>query len=146
MFVAMTRFAWAGEGDGVTGRWLTQKGNGIIAITTCGDSICGKVDWMRPPSDARPGVVPRDTNNPDPALRQHPMCGLQIISGFRRESGNHWVEGRIYDPESGKIYHANITLEDANHLRLRGYVGIPLLGESQIWTRVHPGYPTCRTR
>jgi len=144
LFVTMTSFAWAREGDGVTGRWLTENRQGIIAISPCGDSICGKIDWMQPPSDAQPGQIPRDVNNPDPALRQQPMCGLQIISGFRRESENHWVEGRIYDPQSGKVYHANITLEDANHLRLRGYVGIPLLGASQIWTRANPTYTTCR--
>jgi uncharacterized protein (DUF2147 family) len=143
MFVAMTSPAWAG--DGVTGRWLTQDGKGIVAIATCGNSICGTIDWMRPPVDAPPGAIPLDKHNPDPALRQHPMCGLLIIFGFRRDNEpNHWVEGSIYDPQTGSTYHANIALQDINHLRLRGYIGIPLLGESQIWTRTGATSPTCR--
>jgi uncharacterized protein (DUF2147 family) len=145
IFVAMTSFAWGKDGYGVTGRWLTEDGKGIIAITTCGASICGKIDWMRPPLDAAPGSIPLDKHNPNPALRQHPICGLQIIFGFRRDNDQyHWVEGSIYDPQSGNTYHANITLQDINHLRLRGYIGIPLLGESQIWTRAGETYPTCR--
>jgi uncharacterized protein (DUF2147 family) len=137
--------AAAQGGAGVTGRWLTQDGKGVIAIAACGSSICGHIDWMKPLKDAPPGSVPRDKHNPDPARRQQPICGLEIIYGFQRDrsAANSWVQGAIYDPDSGNIYHANIKLMDPQHLQLRGYVGIPLLGESQIWTRAD-NYPRCR--
>jgi uncharacterized protein (DUF2147 family) len=137
--------AMAQGGNGVVGRWLTQDRKGVIAIAPCGNSICGRIDWMNPPDDPKDGKISRDSNNPNPALRQRTICGLQIIYGFQRDGSDPhgWVEGAIYDPESGKVYHANITLVDPQHLRLRGYVGIPLFGESQIWTRAD-NYPRCQ--
>lgn len=143
---AMTNVAWAADGMDVTGRWVTQDGKGVIVIAPCGNSICGKIDWLQPAPDEPAGQIPRDKHNHDPALRQHPICGLQIIYGFRADGDRqHWVEGNIYDPESGDTYHANITLQDPQHLKLRGYVGIPLFGESQIWTRASDAsYPACR--
>ena len=140
--------ATAQDAAGVSGRWLTENRKGVIAIAPCGASICGKIDWMKPPAEAKPGDVPLDKHNPDPALRRQPMCGLQIIYGFRRDGGDprKWVEGHVYDPETGDLYHANITVLDANHLRLRGYIGIPLLGKSQVWTRADGTHPPCRVR
>lgn len=55
-----------------------------------------------------------------------------------------WEAGSIYDPQSGHTYQANITLKDSDHLQLRGYLGIPLLGATQVWTRVAQDQPRCR--
>jgi len=34
------------------------------------------------------------------------------------------------------VYTANISLQSDGTLRLRGYVGSPMFGETQIWTRI----------
>jgi len=40
------------------------------------------------------------------------------------------------DPDNGEIYRATIQLIDqGNKLELRAYIGIPLLGRTQTWTR-----------
>ena len=44
--------------------------------------------------------------------------------------------GQIYNGENGKTYNANISLQPDGTLRLRGYVGSPMFGETQIWTRI----------
>ena len=44
--------------------------------------------------------------------------------------------GAIYSAEDGKAYKANLSLQADGTLRLRGYVGAPILGKTQIWTRV----------
>ena len=51
-------------------------------------------------------------------------------------AGNSFEDGKIYNGENGKIYNANISLQADGTLRLRGYVGTPLFGETQVWTRV----------
>ncbi|HSR02632.1 MAG TPA: DUF2147 domain-containing protein [Methylophilaceae bacterium] len=43
----------------------------------------------------------------------------------------------MLDPEEGKIYKCKMKLNEAgDELEVRGYIGISLIGRSQIWTRV----------
>jgi uncharacterized protein (DUF2147 family) len=125
----------------ITGRWLVEKKDGIIEIYQCGDRLCGKLVWMKDPN--RDGAPSVDRNNPDPALRQRPLCGMELLGSFRQVEPQRWEDGRIYDPESGKTYHATMFLESATVLQLRGYVGIPLLGETQTWTRAEAAPSSC---
>jgi len=70
------------------------------------------------------------------AQRGKPILGLTFIEGMKR-SGLSYEGGTILDPETGTLYSANMRLSrDGNALTVRGYVGIPLLGQSQVWRRV----------
>lgn len=64
-----------------------------------------------------------------------PVLGMKILWGFRRDGGR-WQDGRILDPETGKIYRCRLRVsDDGEKLRLRGYIGLPLFGRSQTWLR-----------
>lgn len=90
------------------------------------------------------GDISRDTNNPDPALRQRPLCHMQFMGGFTPDADRqgHYTDGWIYNPRDGGIYSAEMTLIDHGTLKLRGYLFFPFLGESQIWKRATT-MPTC---
>ncbi len=75
-----------------------------------------------------------DIHNPDLALRPRPLCGMEIGSGFEPQGLDEARNGTLYDPKTGKTYHGSLRL-DGDKLELRGYVGIPLFGRSQTWTR-----------
>lgn len=139
--VLATPIAGAGaQTPPVAGRWLTEDGKGVIEIYACADKVCGKLAWLSEPNrDGKPAV---DRNNPDEALRTRPLCGLEMLGDFRQTEPNRWGDGWIYDPENGKRYHATMTL-DGNLLKLRGYVGISLFGETQTWTRADPKLKSC---
>ena len=125
--------AAAAEIKGIEGRWLSGDGDGWIDIALVGDRLVGRIAGS--PND-QPGDAPRyDELNPDPALRARPLLGLTIMSGFRYDADGRWVDGRIYDPNSGNTYKGTIQQVDANTLKLRGYVGISLFGRTETWIR-----------
>jgi uncharacterized protein (DUF2147 family) len=112
----------------VTGQWVEPTGS-AIRVDRCGQRICMWIIALGPKAPSK-----LDIYNPDPAKRARPLCGLQIGSGFVAHTPDVAQDGTLYDPKSGKTYHGLIKL-DGNRLQLRGYVGIPLFGESQTWTR-----------
>jgi uncharacterized protein (DUF2147 family) len=129
--VVATR-AWAATPVGL---WYAEGGAAEVAVEPCGSELCGRVVWLRSPFD-EDGCEVRDQNNPEPALRERPLIGLEILRGLTRGHDGTWTSGRIYDPTSGNTYSCNLTLEGEDRVRLRGYVGIPFLGRTATWTRV----------
>ena len=70
--------------------------------------------------------------------RDQPALGLVIIRNMKSD-GDAWTGGDVLDPENGKVYTATLRLEDGGKvLKLRGYVGIPMFGRTQTWTRAGP--------
>jgi uncharacterized protein (DUF2147 family) len=129
----------------VPGRWLTENKSGVVEIFPCGDQLCGKLAWFRiKPDDPNPEAL--DFRNPDPARRSRSLCGLVFMHGFKLTGPNDWENGNIYDPESGNTYHGTMRLEPDGTLRLRGYIGISLIGRSEVWTRYTQPLPSCPTR
>lgn len=65
--------------------------------------------------------------------------GMTILWGFTQSSTNplQWSNGKILDPKTGKIYQCQMTLaESGTELKVRGYIGLPLLGRTQQWLRL----------
>jgi uncharacterized protein (DUF2147 family) len=111
------------ESDSPLGLWTTASGHGVIAIDTCGDALCGQIVGIdRAPTEPMPTDV-----------HGQPQCGLTIITNERPDGSGTWV-GNVTDPRDGSTYGAKIWLEQGD-LHLRGYIGIPLLGSTQVW---HP--------
>ncbi len=124
------------------GVWFTQDHDGAFEIYPCRDGLlCGRLVWMADESP-RPGTTgpQRDIHNPDPARRDRTICGLEMMTGFRPDADGVWSGGRIYNPEDGEDYRSTVTVKGPNTLALRGYIMVPLLGQTQIWTRVPPSF------
>ena len=116
--------------DGVLGLWKTETRNGIVEISRCGASVCGRLvtsDGLK----ADPNL--KDVNNSNAALRGRPLKGLLILSGFKPE-GAVWNGGKIYNAEDGKTYSARLT-PAGNRLQVRGCIFVPLC-KTQSWTRI----------
>jgi uncharacterized protein (DUF2147 family) len=121
----------ADDGD-VTGRWRSAASGGVIELYRCGPALCGKVvDGAA----LRANPDQRDVRNPDPALRDRRVKGLEIIHGFTG-GPREWSGDAIYDPATGEgAPKGYLTVQDADTLRVKGCVA-GFLCRSQVWTRV----------
>ena len=133
LFLAGASVSHADQPPPVEGTWLSGDGEGWIEIARTGDGLSGVIKGSPNADDNRPD---RDEKNPDPALRQRPLTGLELFSGFNYDGDGRWTGGMIYDPNSGKTYRCIITWVDGNTLKVRGYIGVPMLGRTETWKRV----------
>jgi uncharacterized protein (DUF2147 family) len=130
----------------VMGTWLTASGVAQVRIGPCPDAasgpLCGFVVGLINPKGPDGQVVApevaTDYRNENPALRSRKVIGMPLIWGFKKTADpNAFEDGKIYNGENGKTYNANISLQPDGKLRLRGYVGTPMFGETQLWTRIN---------
>lgn len=126
----------------MTGVWYDDTGNGAVEIMPCGDRLCGRIVWLRNPTD-KAGRPVTDSLNPDPAQRQRPVCGLQVIGDLKPQRDGAWDEGWIYDPKEGKSYDVQLTLRARDRLQVMGYIGTKFLSETFIWTRAPAELKRC---
>jgi uncharacterized protein (DUF2147 family) len=68
-----------------------------------------------------------------------PKIGMEIIRGGQKVEGKDvWDGGKILDPENGKNYSVRLTpIEGGKKMEIRGYLGTPFIGRTQVWIRVN---------
>lgn len=111
----------------------TKKPRAIVKLWKYKDELFGKILKVFP----RPGDTGRCVQCPG-EYRNKPIKGLTFIWNLRQDKANpnHWYGGRILDPKNGKVYRCKMTLIDhGKRLKVRGYIGLSLLGRTQIWER-----------
>lgn len=135
LLLAAMPVAGAGAVDGC---WLVESGDGVVQLRSDAGVLHGRLVGLADPvyrpdeAGGTPGAVRTDRENPDPALQKRPLAGLPLVEALVR-NGERWEDGRIYDPQTGRTYSVNARLEDDGRLRIRGYVGTPLLGRTTHW-------------
>lgn len=129
LWVAAPGLQAADASSSLLGRWLTEPRDGIIEITRSADNVYqGTIIG---------GNAPRrlDEHNPDPGRRQQLLLGQVILKNMHQEGDRTLVGGTIYEPDTGRTYKCRIEVIDHDRLKVRGFIGVSLLGRSQVWTR-----------
>lgn len=119
------------------GVWL-MDGEVAVEIYDCAGLLCGRILWLLVPRDPQ-DQMKKDKLNPDPALRERPLCGLTIIWGLRQTGPDRWSGGGFYNPDDGKTYNISAQHKSADVVVARIYVGIPFFGRTKTLTRVPHG-------
>ena len=130
----------AADADAVTGLWLNADKTGYLEVYEKDGKYFGQV------AGATDGDVKDDTENPDPAKRDQSLLGKDVLTGFEYVGDGKYENGEAYNPESGKTYSANMRLQDADHLKIRGYIGFSLLGQTETLTRASRDDKGVKTR
>lgn len=117
-----------------TGYWVTANGGAVVQIAQCGNALCGRlIGIVLDPGTA----MPMD-------WRGQLECGLQLLQPSQADMDGTW-HGRIINPRNGNAYHVEFHVDRRGRLHLRGYIGLPIFGETQIWHRFEGAAPTsCR--
>ena len=134
IFVALlvTAATVVADESSVVGKWATD--GSILEVARVHGTLSMRVVAMKDPlyleneDPGPPGAPRRDFNNPEPDLREQLILGLELLSDYEYSKGK-W-RGRVYDPESGNVYKSTMHVEDGE-LKMRGYIGIPMLGRTQ---------------
>jgi uncharacterized protein (DUF2147 family) len=129
--------AVAAETQTPAGTWTTiddhtHEPRSLVEISERDGALSGRIVrlFRKPGEDANPRCVDckGDRHN-------QPVLGMTILWNLHRD-GDRWDGGEILDPESGETYRVTLrTSEDGTHLDVRGYIGISLLGRTQVWQR-----------
>ena len=107
----------------------TRKPTGMVRIIDKGGEFIARIEKIL--TDQPDAVCDKCEGD----LKDKPVLGMQILSGLK--AGDDWYEGgRILDPKNGKVYRAKMRLlEGGSKLEVRGFIGVSLMGRSQIWHR-----------
>lgn len=112
---------------GIVGEWWTEKMDGRIRFSRHRDgTYMGVLTWSKRP---RP-----DTENDNPKLRQRSIVGVVLMWKLRYDDGEY-EDGYVYNPEDGNTYRIDAKVLSRDTLKVRGYLGLSIFGQSQIWTR-----------
>jgi len=87
-------------------------------------------------TEVRPGRTPHDVcDKCSGEYKNQLILGMIILRSFH-PAGDDWVDGTVVDPENGKEYKGKIWAVGNDKLRLRGFIGISLLGRTEGWVRL----------
>ena len=128
--------AWAAN-DTPVGTWrqiddVTGKPKSIIQITDNNGKLEATVKEVLL-SDDGPHPICKKCEG---SRKDQPVEGMVIMWGVSKDD-DVWDGGKILDPKNGKVYSVMLKLADGGQkLDVHGYIGISLLGRSQVWERM----------
>ena len=135
-FFSMQLLAQDFKADDLLGTWLNEDKDGHVKIYKEKGKYYGKLIWLKNPIDEETGKAKLDKHNDDEDLQKRPLQDLVLLTDFVYDEDGEWEDGEIYDPKSGNTYSCYIKMESMDKIKVRGYIGISLIGRTTYWTRV----------
>jgi uncharacterized protein (DUF2147 family) len=103
----------AEDADGV---WMREDGASKVRFSSCGDSLCGTIVWLK-----------------NPESKAH--VGQKVFYDMARADQNSWT-GHAFNPEDGKTYSGKMVIS-GKKLRTSGCVFGGLICKSMNWVRAN---------
>jgi uncharacterized protein (DUF2147 family) len=127
----------ASASDSPVGVWRTiddktHKEKSLVRITEVNGELRGTIEklFRAPGEDPTPNCDKCEGDK-----KNKPVIGMMILAGMKKQ-GNEYDGGEILDPANGKTYKCRIwTSDGGKKLNVRGFIGVSLLGRTQVWIR-----------
>ena len=127
----------ASAADSPLGVWRTiddqsGKEKSLVRITEVNGELHGIIEKLfRNPNEEQHPNCDKCTGE----KKNKPVIGMTILTGLKLKDGEY-AGGEILDPANGKIYRCKMwTSEGGKKLNVRGFIGVALLGRTQVWIR-----------
>jgi uncharacterized protein (DUF2147 family) len=120
--------------DAVYGFWASS--GTLIEVRAVGDSLSARIvalknpNWREKDEQGQVGSPKTDLHNPDAALHQRPLLGLEMLSEYAYRKGK-W-RGTLYLPANGSRWKSTLRVNNGE-LLIRGYVGMAVFGKTQTF-------------
>lgn len=128
---------FAADANSPVGLWQniddeSGKPKALIRITENNGVLQGQIEKLfRSPNEDQNPKCDKCTD----ARKDKPVIGMVILTGLKKD-GDEYSGGEILDPNNGKVYKSKLELTDGGKkLKMRGYIGMPMLGRTQTWIR-----------
>jgi uncharacterized protein (DUF2147 family) len=109
----------------------TGSPKGFVRIYEQDGLFFGKVEGSVKPEDAL-----ERCDRCSGERKDKPVVGMVILRRLKNGSGSEYSGGDILDPDTGTVYRCSFRMsEQGTKLIVRGYLGLPILGRSQVWIR-----------
>jgi uncharacterized protein (DUF2147 family) len=119
----------------VVGVWKTiddktHRARGTVRLYEENGAIFGRIITSADPKD-----VTEVCNLCEADRHNKPIIGLVFLRNMKKQ-GAEYGGGDILEPDTGRVYRCKMTLEDGGKkLVVRGFIGVSLLGRTQVWIR-----------
>jgi uncharacterized protein (DUF2147 family) len=60
-----------------------------------------------------------------------------VLMWHLRYDDGEYVDGYVYNPEDGGTYRLKAEVLGPESLKIRGFLGMSLFGQSKVWSRYH---------
>ena len=131
--------AWAADSPEGNWRTIDDRSGFAKALVRIAKEADGTYSGTITKTIPRPDYTPQEFchNCPAPYTGQK-IVGLKILSGLQVDPNNpnQLINGKVLDPLSGKLYNCKAKLSnEGRRLSIRGYIGVSMLGRTQVWLR-----------
>ncbi|HXH45192.1 MAG TPA: DUF2147 domain-containing protein [Bradyrhizobium sp.] len=123
--------ARAAQPDDIIGTWQSETIK--LEFFKAGPEYNARILWGNRIVESDGTTFKKDTLNPDPALRSRSLQGITMVTGLVYQNGE-WTGGTLYDGSSGRLISGKAEIVDGK-LHLRGYMGIPAVGQTMVLQR-----------
>jgi uncharacterized protein (DUF2147 family) len=105
------------------GLWLSKDG-AKIRVRPCGPNLCGFIVQFSSQIDPTTGRPFTDKKNADPAKRDRPLVGAEVLISMHYEGPTKW-SGQVYNVKDGQNYSGNLIEIGPSSIRIEGcWLGI----------------------
>lgn len=132
IFMSINLFAQVNSNT-IVGIWEMDDKTAKMEVYKVGDEYRAKLLWGEDIVN-EDGSSKQDVNNPDENLRNKDLVGAEYLTGLKFED-DEWEDGKVYNNGNGKWYNCYVWMKKGV-LNLRGYLGLPMFGQTTEWNRV----------